>query len=88
MVQQQRSSQDTALKPSGGSLIFIGGIATPISTTIQHISAYVASKAAVRWLVKHLAIERAVRGIPVNSLLPGYTMTDIIRGPRPSSQSW
>jgi sorbose reductase len=64
----------------GGSIVFIGSIATHIASTAQNISAYVASKGAVRSLVKPLAMELAQYGIRVNSLSPGYMMTDMMRG--------
>lgn len=65
---------------SGGSILFIASIATHIPSSAQHISAYIASKEAVRGLVRPLAIEIAPFGIRVNSLSPGYMMTDMMRG--------
>ncbi|KAK5218678.1 hypothetical protein LTR72_008617 [Exophiala xenobiotica] len=64
----------------GGNIVFIGSIATHIASTAQNISAYVASKAAVRGLVAPLSMELAPYGIRVNSLSPGYMMTDMMRG--------
>jgi NAD(P)-dependent dehydrogenase (short-subunit alcohol dehydrogenase family) len=64
----------------GGCIVFVGSIATHIASTAQNISAYVASKGAVRSLVKPLAMELAPYGIRVNSLSPGYMMTDMMRG--------
>jgi sorbose reductase len=78
--------RETAGKPpsgdetTNGSIVFVGSIATKISTTIQNISCYAASKAAVQGLVKPLAMELAPYGIRVNSLSPGYMMTDMMRG--------
>jgi sorbose reductase len=63
-----------------GNIVFIGSIATHISTAVQTISCYSASKAAVRGLVKPLAYELGQYGIRVNSLSPGYMMTDMMRG--------
>jgi len=63
-----------------GTIIFITSIATHISTSVQHISCYTASKSAVRGLVKPLAMELVQYGIRVNSLSPGYMMTDMMRG--------
>ena len=68
------------LSTSGGTIVFIASIATHISSTAQRISCYTASKAAVRGLVKPLAMELAPYGIRVNSLSPGYMMTDMMRG--------
>jgi sorbose reductase len=62
-----------------GTIVFIGSVATHISTAVQNISCYSASKAAVRGLVKPLVIELAPYGIRVNSLSPGYMMTDMMR---------
>lgn len=76
------SDQTVPVDPAvdGGSIIFVGSISTHIPSIAQHISAYVGSKAAVRGLVKPLAVELAPFGIRVNSLSPGYMMTDMMRG--------
>lgn len=81
----RRRKQMDSVPPIGhdtsiGNIVFIGSIATHISTTVQNISCYAASKAAVRGLVKPLAMELAQYGIRVNSLSPGYMMTDMMRG--------
>lgn len=65
---------------NGGSILFIASIATHIPSSAQHISTYIASKEAVRGLIRPLAIELAPFGIRVNSLSPGYMMTDMMRG--------
>lgn len=80
-----RRRENAGKPPSGeetstGSIVFVGSIATRISSTIQAISCYTASKAAVQGLVKPLAMELAPHGIRVNSLSPGYMMTDMMRG--------
>lgn len=74
---QNNASIDPAR--AGGSIVFIGSIATHITSSAQQISAYAASKSAVRGLVKPLAMELAPYGIRVNSLSPGYMMTDMMR---------
>lgn len=76
------SSSSTTIDPSkrGGSIVFVGSIATHIASTAQNISAYTASKGAVRSLVKPLAMELGRYGIRVNSLSPGYMMTDMMQG--------
>lgn len=61
-----------------GHIIFIASIATHINTYAQQISCYTASKAAVRGLVKPLAMELAQYGIRVNSLSPGYMRTEML----------
>ncbi|KAF4547419.1 Enoyl-(Acyl carrier protein) reductase-like protein 21 [Elsinoe fawcettii] len=90
MVRRQRNAQPVIDTPSasvrndpskqGGSIVFIGSIATHTASSAQQISAYVASKGAIRSMVKPLAMELAPYGIRVNSLSPGYMMTDMMRG--------
>ncbi|SMQ46755.1 unnamed protein product [Zymoseptoria tritici ST99CH_1A5] len=83
MIRRLKSSnQGTPVDPSidGGSIVFIASISTHIASSAQNISAYVASKDAVRGLVRPLAVELAPYGIRVNSLSPGYMMTDMMRG--------
>ena len=82
MVRRYKSLPDgtsPAKEPNTGTIVFIASIATHISTTVQRISCYSASKAAVRGLVKPLAMELAEYGIRVNSLSPGYMMTEMMR---------
>ncbi|KAJ8608402.1 hypothetical protein MRB53_039654 [Persea americana] len=62
-----------------GTIIFIASIATYMTSSAQQISCYTASKAAVKGLVKPVAMELSKYGIRVNSLSPGYTMTDMMR---------
>lgn len=71
---------ETAAQPTTGTIIFIASIATYIASSAQQISCYTASKAAVKGLVKPMAMELAPYGIRVNSLSPGYMMTDMMRG--------
>ena len=63
-----------------GSIIFIASIATYIASTAQQISCYTASKAGIKGMVKPVAMELSRYGIRVNSLSPGYTMTDMMQG--------
>ncbi|CAH0044294.1 unnamed protein product [Clonostachys solani] len=60
---------------SNGCIVFIASVATHIGTAVQNISVYTASKAAVRGLVKPMAMELAQYGIRVNSLSPGPMQT-------------
>lgn len=80
MVKRISSSHSVPVDPAtdGGSIVFITSIAKHIPSCAQNISAYIASKAAVQGLVKPLAIELAPYGIRVNSLAPGYMMTDMM----------
>lgn len=63
----------------GGSIVFISSISTHIPSVAQNISAYVGSKAAICGMVRPLAVELAPFGIRVNSLSPGYMMTDMMQ---------
>ena len=74
------ASTSSPSQSSNKSIIFIASISTHTPSAAQNISAYIASKAAVRGLVKPLALELAAHGIRVNSLSPGYTMTEMMRG--------
>ena len=82
MVARYKSTHgdEPATQPTTGTIIFIASIATHIASSAQQISCYTASKAAVKGLVKPMAMELAPYGIRVNSLSPGYMMTDMMRG--------
>lgn len=82
MVNRYKASHGDAkaTEPTTGSIVFVASIATHIASTAQQITVYAASKSAVRGLVKPLAMELAPYGIRVNSLSPGYMMTDMMRG--------
>ena len=82
MVTQYKAKHgDAAAKdPTTGTILFVASIATYIASTSQHISCYTASKAAIKGLVKPMAMELSKYGIRVNSLSPGYMMTDMMRG--------
>ncbi|KAI0868261.1 hypothetical protein GGS24DRAFT_494703 [Hypoxylon argillaceum] len=60
---------------SNGSIIFIASILSHMSTAVQNLSVYSASKAAVRGLIKPMAMELAPYGIRVNSISPGPMKT-------------
>lgn len=81
MIKHSKTNATSSMTHSSNkSIIFIASIATHTPSSAQNISAYIASKAAVRGLVKPLAVELAPYGIRVNSLSPGYTMTEMMRG--------
>lgn len=77
---KQEFGDSPAKHATTGSIIFISSIATHMASSAQRISSYTASKAAVKGLVKPVAMELARFGIRVNSLSPGYTMTDMMQG--------
>jgi NAD(P)-dependent dehydrogenase (short-subunit alcohol dehydrogenase family) len=60
-----------------GSAIFIASMSGSIVNVPQWAASYNASKAAVSHLGKSLAVEWASAGIRVNSISPGYVLTDL-----------
>jgi NAD(P)-dependent dehydrogenase (short-subunit alcohol dehydrogenase family) len=82
MVERYKSEHgdEPAKSATTGSIIFIASIATYMASSAQQISCYTASKAAIKGLVKPVAMELSRYGVRVNSISPGYTMTDMMRG--------
>lgn len=60
-----------------GSAVLIASMSGSIVNVPQWAASYNASKAAVSHLGKSLAVEWASRGIRVNSISPGYVLTDL-----------
>jgi NAD(P)-dependent dehydrogenase (short-subunit alcohol dehydrogenase family) len=60
-----------------GSAILISSMSGVIVNVPQWAASYNASKAAVAHLAKSLAVEWAPAGIRVNSIAPGYVLTDL-----------
>ncbi|KAI1488828.1 short chain dehydrogenase [Biscogniauxia mediterranea] len=67
----------TEFNPRGGSIVFIGSIAAYVASKGQNTSDYCSSKGAVVALAKALGVELAAKGIRVNSISPGYMLTDM-----------
>lgn len=72
----------------GGSIVNCGS--QQVKYASGNMSAYVASKNAVRGLSQCAAFEDGAKGIRVNLLCPGCIDTDIIKQPLilPSGESW
>ncbi len=62
-----------------GSAILIASMSGSIVNVPQWAASYNASKAAVAHLGRSLAVEWASRGIRVNSISPGYVLTDLTK---------
>lgn len=62
-----------------GSAIFISSMSGSIVNVPQRQASYNASKAAVAHLAASLAVEWAGQGIRVNSIAPGYFLSDMTR---------
>lgn len=65
-----------------GSIINLASISAIITNRPQPQSHYNSSKAALVQLSKSLAAEWAPHGVRVNSLSPGYTLTEMADAPR------
>lgn len=64
------------INPNGGSIVFLSSIAAIIGET--GLVNYAASKAALNGAMRAMAKELAGRKIRVNSVLPGFVMTEMI----------
>ncbi|MFH2133067.1 MAG: glucose 1-dehydrogenase [bacterium] len=62
----------------GGSIIVTASMSGHVINTPQQIGHYCASKAAVIQLTKAMAVEFAQHNIRVNSISPGYIMTELV----------
>jgi sorbose reductase len=62
----------------GGSIITTASISGHIINTPQQVGHYCTSKAAVIHLTKAMAIELAPHNIRVNSVSPGYILTELV----------
>jgi sorbose reductase len=69
MVAQQR----------GGTIITTASMSGHIINTPQQVGHYCASKAAVIHLTKAMAVEFAPHNIRVNSVSPGYILTELVK---------
>lgn len=68
--------QIPAIQKSGGSIINIASVFGTVGKKMN--SAYVAAKHGVIGLTKASALEYADKGIRINSISPGYTLTSLI----------
>lgn len=73
------------MRHGGGSIVNIASMSGRISHWQMFQAHYNSSKAAVAHLSKSLATEWASRGIRVNSLSPGFTLTPMNRRPEIAS---
>jgi sorbose reductase len=76
--QEQSTASGQPRTTAGNSIIFTASVWTHLISAGQTLSTYAASKAAIRGLVRPLAMELAQYGIRVNSLSPGPIMTGVL----------
>lgn len=74
---QMVKQEATDVNPRGGSIVLIASIAAYVASKGQSTSDYCCSKGAVVALAKALGVELAAFGIRVNSISPGYMLTDM-----------
>jgi NAD(P)-dependent dehydrogenase (short-subunit alcohol dehydrogenase family) len=67
------------IERGGGSIINMASMSAHVVNVPQETANYNASKAGVVRLTKCLAVEWAKHNIRVNSLCPGYTLTELAR---------
>ncbi|WVR05655.1 hypothetical protein IAU60_002677 [Kwoniella sp. DSM 27419] len=67
------------LMPEGGSITLIGSMSGSIINVPQPQTPYNFSKAAVRHMGRSLAVEWATKNIRVNTISPGYTLTNLTK---------
>lgn len=71
-----------------GSIIMTASMSGHVINVPQTIGHYCASKAAVIQLAKAMAVEFAPRGIRVNSVSPGYIMTELVEPLTEYHEAW
>ena len=76
---------------TGGRILLMSSVSARIA--VYHHTLYAASKAAVSAMVLNLAPELAERGIAINAIAPGGTVTDMAaenprNTPRPHCAAW
>ncbi len=62
----------------GGSIVVTASMSGRVINTPQKIGHYCASKASVTHLAKAMAVEFAEHNVRVNSISPGYIMTELV----------
>jgi NAD(P)-dependent dehydrogenase (short-subunit alcohol dehydrogenase family) len=72
----------------GGVIITTASMSGHIINVPQQVGHYCASKAAVIHLTKGLAVELAPHNIRVNSVSPGYILTELVEPLAEYHRSW
>lgn len=70
----QIAAKQMKLQGNGGSIVMVASVAAHLSSPALPISAYTASKGAVKALSHALTVELGPAGIRVNTISPGYAM--------------
>ncbi|OBI41784.1 SDR family oxidoreductase [Mycobacterium sp. E796] len=75
----QAAARAMVRQGQGGSIITTASMSGHIINIPQRVGHYCASKAAVIHLTKAMAVEFAPHNIRVNSVSPGYILTELVR---------
>ena len=75
----QLATKQMIAQGTGGSIVLVASVASYIYVPGHNLSAYSATKGAVRMLGKALAVELAPHGIRTNSISPGYIESAMTR---------
>lgn len=67
-------------KAGRGAIVNTASIAAMVASVVPNLPGYASSKHAVMGLTKAAALRTAHLGIRVNAVLPGVTMTNMVRG--------
>nr|KAK5442922.1 hypothetical protein LTR18_005599 [Exophiala xenobiotica] len=78
----QMAAKQMEKQGTGGSLILIASVCAHCAIPGHRLSAYYASKGAVRMLSTALSVELAPQGIRCNTISPGFIETDMSRSLR------
>jgi sorbose reductase len=74
----QASAKQMIKQGEGGSIIVTASMSGTVINTPQKIGHYCASKSAAKQLAKAMAVEFAEHNVRVNSISPGYIMTELV----------
>jgi NAD(P)-dependent dehydrogenase (short-subunit alcohol dehydrogenase family) len=80
MMLSQRVARRLIEAKRPGRIINLGSIYSTVASSVYHLSAYVATKAALANLTRQLAIEWARYDILVNAIAPGWIPTEATEG--------
>jgi sorbose reductase len=84
----QACAKAMILQKGGGSIINTASMSGHVINVPQKEGHYCASKAAVIQLTKAMAVEFAKYGIRVNSVSPGYIMTELVEPYKELHELW
>lgn len=78
----QLATKQMQQQGTGGSLVLVASVCAHVAIPGHRLSAYHASKGAVKMLSTALSVELAPHGIRSNTISPGYIETDMSRSLR------